>query len=47
MGEGNTPPENVGGIPGYEEFLEIMADPNHIEYENMQRWSQSPWRKRL
>lgn len=37
-GVGDAPPEDVGGIPGYEEFLEIMADPNNSEYEEMKRW---------
>jgi len=45
MGEGNAPPEDVGGISGYEKFLEIMADPNHAEYGNMQKWAQSQWYK--
>ncbi len=43
MGEGNAPPEDVGGISGYEDFLEIMADPNHVEYGDMQKWTQSQW----
>jgi len=43
MGEGNAPPEDVGGIPGYEEFLKIMGDPNHVEYETMLEWAQSQW----
>ena len=45
MGEGNAPPEDVGGISGYEEYLKIMADPNHAEYETMQKWAQSQWYK--
>lgn len=40
MGAGNTPPEDVGGITGYKEFLKTMANPNHAEYENMKRWAQ-------
>ena len=43
MGEGNAPPEDVGGIPGYVEFLIIMADPSHVDYETMQKWAQSQW----
>lgn len=37
-GEGNTPPEDVGGEPGYEEFLQIMADKKHPEHNNMTAW---------
>ena len=32
-GEGSTPPEDVGGEQGYEEFLEVIANQNHPEYE--------------
>ncbi len=32
------PPEDVGGIPGYEMFLEIVADPAHPEHEEMLEW---------
>jgi hypothetical protein len=38
-GEGNTPPEDVGGEPGYEEFLAIMADPTHIDYVEISSWA--------
>ena len=37
-GEGNTPPEDVGGEYGYEEFLEIIADKKHPEHEDMVNW---------
>lgn len=40
-GEGNTPPEDVGGEYGYEEFLKIIADKNHPEYDNMLAWGAS------
>ena len=43
MGEGNAPPEDVGGIGGYEEFVEIMADSTHVDYETMQKWAQTQW----
>jgi hypothetical protein len=32
------PPEDIGGGPGYAEFLEAMADPNHPEHEDMLEW---------
>lgn len=38
-GEGNTPPEDVGGSGGYAEFLQILSDPKHADYEHMVRWS--------
>ncbi|HZH60276.1 MAG TPA: plasmid pRiA4b ORF-3 family protein [Metabacillus sp.] len=37
-GEGNTPPEDVGGIYGYKEFLSILANPQHPDYNQMVRW---------
>jgi len=32
------PPEDVGGVPGYEMFLETISDPSHPEYEDMLEW---------
>ena len=37
-GERACPPEDVGGIPGYFEFLEVINDPTHEEYEDMMTW---------
>ena len=37
-GERACPPEDVGGIPGYEEFLEAIANPDHEEHESMLVW---------
>lgn len=31
---GACPPEDVGGIPGFYDFLEAMADPKHPEHES-------------
>lgn len=43
MAEGKRPPEDVGGIPGYEEYLEIMNNPDHPQYKNMKSWTASQW----
>ena len=32
---GKCPPEDVGGFPGYCEFLDAIADPKHPEHENL------------
>lgn len=38
-GKGACPPEDVGGIPGYELFLEALNDPEHKEHRNMVQWN--------
>ncbi len=35
---GKCPPEDVGGPPGYENFLEAIADPKHPEHEDIMEW---------
>jgi hypothetical protein len=40
-GEGDSPPEDVGGCGGFAEFLEVIADPNHEEYEHLTTWAES------
>lgn len=35
---GRCPPEDVGGVPGYEDFLDAIADPNHPEHEDLKSW---------
>ena len=37
-GENSCPPDDVGGPPGYERFLEIMADRDHEQHADMVRW---------
>lgn len=41
--EGRCPPEDVGGLPGYEEFLEAVTDPRHPDHEQMTRWYGGPF----
>jgi Plasmid pRiA4b ORF-3-like protein len=42
-GENACPPEDVGGAPGYDEFLEALADPNHSEHEHFKTWIGRPF----
>src|SRR4051794_13112255 len=37
-GEQACPPEDVGGVSGYEEFLEVLADPGDDRYEQFMGW---------
>ena len=37
-GERACPPEDVGGTSGYEEFLEVLADPSDEQHEQFVRW---------
>jgi hypothetical protein len=39
-GEGNTPPEDVGGKHGYEEFLEVISDERHPEHRGTVIWGE-------
>jgi hypothetical protein len=42
-GERRAPPEDVGGIGGFEEFLEAMADPEHDQHQLMMDWQGKPF----
>jgi len=37
-GENACPPEDVGGLPGYEDFLRAIADPRHDQHDDMLDW---------
>lgn len=37
-GARHGPPEDVGGPPGYEAFLEAVADPDHEEHDDVLTW---------
>ena len=38
--KGDCPPEDCGGIWGYERFLDAAADPNHPEHEELTAWGE-------
>ncbi len=42
-GQGACPPEDIGGPPGYAQFLEAMTDPLHPEHEEMAEWIGGQW----
>jgi hypothetical protein len=42
-GEGRCPPEDVGGISGFEEFLEAVRKPRHPEHRRMLAWYGRPY----
>ena len=42
-GERRCPPEDVGGLPGFELFLDAMADPAHEEHARLREWHGGPF----
>lgn len=42
-GERATPPEDVGGTGGYQEFCTVMANPDHPEYTAIREWYGQPF----
>ena len=42
-GQNACPPEDVGGVGGYTEFLEAIPDPSHDEHAAMWQWSGGPF----
>jgi hypothetical protein len=38
-GERACPPEDVGGPPGYQDFLHAIADPSHEEHDSTLVWA--------
>lgn len=38
-----APPEDCGGTGGFDDFLQIMADPTHPEHEEMREWLGRPY----
>lgn len=42
-GAGRAPPEDVGGLPGFETFREAMADPAHPQHRELVEWHGGPF----
>ncbi len=42
-GERRRRPEDVGSVSGYQEFLEVIFDPAHEEYEHLVGWAGGPF----
>jgi hypothetical protein len=42
-GERACPPEDCGGVYGYEEFLQAISDPKHPEHAEMLGWINRPF----
>ena len=40
-GQRNSPPEDCGGVFGYQNLLMILEDPEHDEYESTREWVDS------
>ncbi|MFZ4453529.1 plasmid pRiA4b ORF-3 family protein [Salibacterium aidingense] len=40
-GNGERPPEDIGGEEGFEEYLKIIADKNHPEHQETKEWLES------
>ena len=41
-GERRCPPEDCGGPHGYEEFLEVIFQPGHEDFERYREWAGNP-----
>lgn len=42
-GKRACPPEDCGGVWGYEQFLAAISDPHHPEHEEMLEWAGGPF----
>ena len=42
-GANACPPDDCGGIPGYYQLLETLADPKHPEHADMKDWIGGEW----
>ncbi|WP_368901814.1 plasmid pRiA4b ORF-3 family protein [Oceanobacillus oncorhynchi] len=46
-GNGERPPEDVGGLFGYKEYMEVMANENDPRYDEMKVWAESQRERKL
>jgi len=42
-GERSAPPEDVGGVGGYMDFLEAMHNPTHPDHKQVWAWNSGPF----
>jgi hypothetical protein len=42
-GANACPPDDIGGPPGYENFVEAISDPDHPDHEEMLDWANGPF----
>jgi Plasmid pRiA4b ORF-3-like protein len=42
-GERRCPPEDVGGVRGYEKFLEVIFEPTNDEFKHLVGWAGGPF----
>ncbi|MGL4820292.1 MAG: plasmid pRiA4b ORF-3 family protein, partial [Bacilli bacterium] len=45
--EGERPPEDIGGIAGYEYYRSVLADPTHPEYKELKAFGERDWGAKL
>ena len=43
MATGRCPPEDVGGVPGYDTFVDAINNPQHPEHEHLSDWYGQPF----
>jgi hypothetical protein len=46
-GANACPPDDCGGIPGYYNLLEALADPKHPEHDDLTEWLGGSWDPKL
>ncbi len=44
-GKYRRPPEDIGGFPGFEMFLDALGDPKHAEHKHLLDWYGGPFNR--